>query len=81
MCSADVTPVTFIDDSAVPQRQNSLPDFSTKHTCRNFDAIVEWSWETERAVMWEDVGDATTWDPTLAKQEAGHSHGGKKHGG
>ncbi|KAK7180244.1 hypothetical protein PSPO01_13660 [Paraphaeosphaeria sporulosa] len=79
MCTADVTPVTFIDDSAVPRRQNSLPDFSTKHTCRNFDAIVAWSWETERAVMWEDVGDAATWDPTLAEQDVGHSHGSHKH--
>ncbi|KAL1591915.1 hypothetical protein SLS60_011507 [Paraconiothyrium brasiliense] len=81
MCSADVTPVTFIDDSAVPQRRNSLPDFSTKHTCRNFEEIVNWSWENERAIMWEDVGDATTWDPTSVEQEAGHSHESNKHDG
>lgn len=29
--------------------------------------------------MWEDMGDATTWDPALGN-EAGHSHGGHKGG-
>ncbi|KAF2647965.1 hypothetical protein K491DRAFT_583414, partial [Lophiostoma macrostomum CBS 122681] len=65
MCSGDVTPVTFYDDSNVPRRRNSFPDFSTRHTCRNFDALVKWNWETDRAVMWEDVGDAITWDAKI----------------
>jgi hypothetical protein len=73
MCTSDVTPVTFFDDSNVPQRRTPFPDFSTKHTCRDFDAIAEWSWRTERAVMWEDIGDATTWDPLVGKNAAGLS--------
>jgi hypothetical protein len=81
MCTADVTPVTFVDDSAVPMRRTSFPDFSTRHTCRNFDAISRWNWDTERAVMWEDVGDAVTWNPSLG-EEGGHAHGGgHKHDG
>lgn len=75
MCTADVTPVTFYDDSSIPERRLSLPDFSSKHMCRDFDAILAWSWDTERAVMWEDVGDAVTWDPKLGDQ-GGHDHGG-----
>ena len=73
MCSGDVTPVTFYDDSNVPQRRLSFPDFSTRHTCRNFDALVKWNWDTERAVMWEDVGDAITYDPKFG-DDGGHHH-------
>lgn len=75
MCTPDVTPVTFFDDSDVPQRRTPFPDFSTKHTCRDFDAIAEWSWSTERAVMWKDIGDATTW---VGKDAI--SHDARKHG-
>lgn len=73
MCTADLTPITFFDDSAVPRWRDSLPNFSTRHTCRNSDAIFKWNWEIERAVMWEDVGDATTWDPTVGR-EGVHGH-------
>lgn len=82
MCTSDVTPVTFFDDSDIPQRRTPFPDFSTKHTCRDFDAIAEWSWNTERAVMWEDIGNASTWKPSsVGKAAEGHSHDGHKREG
>lgn len=64
MCSADITPLLYYDDEAAPARVLSLPDFSTKHTCRNFDALMNWTWSTERVVMWEDVGNSTTYNPS-----------------
>ena len=55
MCTADVTPVTFYDN-ANPDRILPMPDFSTLHTCRNFDAILEWNGNNERSVDWDGVG-------------------------
>jgi len=77
MCTADVTPVTFVDERSAPMPRDSLPDFSTCHTCRNFDAILKWNWDTERAVMWEDVG-AVSWDPSLG-QEGEQANGSHAH--
>ncbi|KAK8859011.1 Tat pathway signal sequence [Apiospora arundinis] len=63
MCTSDVTPITFYDSEALPGRQYPLPDFSSLHTCRNFDAILEWNKNNPRAVMWEEVGNASTFRP------------------
>ncbi|KAK3936197.1 hypothetical protein QBC46DRAFT_412345 [Diplogelasinospora grovesii] len=60
MCTSDVTPITFFDSEALPGRKYPLPDFSSKHVCRDFDAVLDWSWKNPRAVMWEDIGDAVT---------------------
>lgn len=39
MCESDVTPITLY----VPDYQDDpTPDFSTMHTCRNFDRILEY---------------------------------------
>lgn len=66
MCTSDVTPITFYDSEALPGRQYPLPDFSSLHTCRNFDAILEWNKHNPRAVMWEEVGNASTFRPGSA---------------
>jgi hypothetical protein len=39
MCNADVTPIT---SNWVPWGPNPYPDFSTLHTCRDFDRIFEY---------------------------------------
>jgi hypothetical protein len=53
MCSTDVVPILFYDH---PLSQLPLPDFSTIHTCRNFDKILEWSYSNDRALDWDDIG-------------------------
>ncbi|KAM4057530.1 hypothetical protein HRG_014430 [Hirsutella rhossiliensis] len=40
MCNADITPVT---NSWHESAGVFGPDFDTRHTCRNFDAVVEWA--------------------------------------
>jgi len=60
MCYADVTPVTFYDPADQPNRKWPLPDFGTLHTCRDFDAIVEWSKGNPRAVAFDQMGLAST---------------------
>ena len=39
MCTADVTPIT---SNWVPWNAKPIPDFSTLHTCRNFESILEY---------------------------------------
>ncbi|KAK7192753.1 hypothetical protein DPSP01_006826 [Paraphaeosphaeria sporulosa] len=67
-CTSDTTPVLYYDDAAIPQRQFSFPDFSTKHTCRDFDKLMGWTWSTERMVLWEDVGNSTFHQPELSRE-------------
>jgi hypothetical protein len=40
MCTGDATPVLFEHDPTLPMGYRI--DFSTKHTCRNFDKMAEW---------------------------------------
>ena len=56
MCSSDVTPITFYDNEEIPERKLPMPDFSTLHTCRNFDEIVKWNANGERTVEWDEIG-------------------------
>jgi hypothetical protein len=41
MCKADMTPIILVppERSGVPV---PVPEFRTKHTCRNFDALASW---------------------------------------
>ncbi|KAF0319787.1 hypothetical protein GQ607_013038 [Colletotrichum asianum] len=43
MCYADVTPALFVDPLSNPLRRDALPNWSSMHTCRDFDAILEWN--------------------------------------
>lgn len=63
MCAADVTPVTYYD---TPYRPQPFADFSTKHTCRNFDAILDWSKQSPRAISLDEsyIGNSTVWNGT-----------------
>jgi hypothetical protein len=56
MCTGDVGPVPFYRDTN-PLNQFPLPDFSTRHQCRNFDKLLDWSHHNERALFWDQVGD------------------------
>ncbi|KAJ5944701.1 hypothetical protein N7516_004869 [Penicillium verrucosum] len=40
MCNADISPVTH---TWYESAQTFGPDFRTKHTCRNFEALLQWS--------------------------------------
>ncbi|KGO55314.1 Protein of unknown function DUF3328 [Penicillium expansum] len=42
MCHADTNLVStnWVAGSSLPH-----PNFNTKHTCRNFDAVVDWAWD------------------------------------
>lgn len=64
MCDSDVTPVTFYDNVLNPARKIPMPDFSTRHTCRDFNAVLEWNANNERTIQWNeiglDLGDAMT---------------------
>lgn len=42
MCVSDVSVITH---TWVTHRQIPLPDFSNRHKCRNFDAVIQWSKE------------------------------------
>ena len=56
MCDSDVTPVTFYDALSNPTRKLPMPDFSTLHTCRNFDAVLEWNANNDRTIQWDEIG-------------------------
>lgn len=56
MCEGDVTPITFYDNVLLPIRKLPMPDFNTLHTCRNFDAILEWNANNERTMQWDEMG-------------------------
>jgi hypothetical protein len=56
MCDCDVTPITFYDPLAMSQRELPMPDFNTLHTCRDFDAVLEWNNHNERMFQWDEIG-------------------------
>lgn len=39
MCQADIGLVTFTED----KESGLKPDYSTWHTCRNFDGVIDWA--------------------------------------
>lgn len=41
MCHADTN---LVSTNWVAGRQKPYPNFNTKHTCRDFNAIVDWAW-------------------------------------
>jgi hypothetical protein len=51
MCQADIGVFTF---TVYPELgdDDPWPDFSTLHTCRNFDGIRDWA--RSRAVTWDN---------------------------
>ncbi|KZF23302.1 hypothetical protein L228DRAFT_267311 [Xylona heveae TC161] len=61
MCNADISPVTHI---WYPSAQTFGPDFRTTHTCRNFDALLQWSLaRTTEAVKGKGTGMEKARDP------------------
>lgn len=56
MCQADVTPITFFNNLHLPSRKLPMPDFNTIHTCRNFDAVLDWNNNNERTIQWDEIG-------------------------
>jgi len=52
-----VGPIPFYDDTSNPAQQLPLPDFSTTHQCRNFEKLLDWSHNNDRALQWDEVGD------------------------
>ncbi|KAK1950792.1 hypothetical protein LY78DRAFT_664602 [Colletotrichum sublineola] len=68
-CQADVTPALFVDPLNNPLRRDALPNWSSMHTCRDFDAILDWNKHGPRSVRWRDAGANPSWDPTLEGAE------------
>ncbi|KAK2052153.1 hypothetical protein LY76DRAFT_671981 [Colletotrichum caudatum] len=68
-CQADVTPALFVDPLNNPLRRDALPNWSSMHTCRDFDAILDWNKHGPRSVRWRDAGPNPSWDPTLDEAE------------
>ncbi|KAK1975767.1 hypothetical protein LZ30DRAFT_604895 [Colletotrichum cereale] len=64
-CQADVTPALFVDPLENPRRRDALPNWSSMHTCRDFDAILDWNKHGPRSVRWRDAGANPSWDPTF----------------
>ncbi|ORY58076.1 uncharacterized protein BCR38DRAFT_460921 [Pseudomassariella vexata] len=73
MCTSDVTPITFFDSESLPGRQLPLPNFSSLHTCRNLDQILEWNMNNPNQVLWEETGNASTFKPNV-KTGPGHQN-------
>ncbi|KAK0619659.1 hypothetical protein B0T14DRAFT_430637 [Immersiella caudata] len=69
MCQADVTPALFYDPLEDPRRRDALPDWSSLHTCREFDAILDWNKNGPRSVRWRDAGPNPAWDPDFPGAE------------
>ncbi|KAH9229973.1 hypothetical protein K456DRAFT_1899252 [Colletotrichum gloeosporioides 23] len=85
MCYADVTPALFVDPLSNPLRRDALPNWSSMHTCRDFDAILDWNNHGPRSVRWRDAGANPAWDPNLEGAEQpfppeGHAEEGHHHG-
>ncbi|KAF3801243.1 hypothetical protein GCG54_00005397 [Colletotrichum gloeosporioides] len=85
MCYADVTPALFVDPLSNPLRRDALPNWSSMHTCRDFDAILDWNKHGPRSVRWRDAGANPAWDPNLEGAEQpfppeGHTDEGHHHG-
>ncbi|KAK1994771.1 hypothetical protein LX36DRAFT_583761 [Colletotrichum falcatum] len=68
-CQADVTPALFVDPLDNPLRRDALPKWSSMHTCRDFDAILDWNRHGPRSVRWRDAGANPSWDPSLEGAE------------
>ncbi|KAK6206898.1 hypothetical protein QIS74_13386 [Colletotrichum tabaci] len=68
-CQADVTPALFVDPLNNPLRRDALPNWSSMHTCRDFDAILDWNKHGPRSVRWRDAGANPSWDPALKGAE------------
>ncbi|KAL0939909.1 uncharacterized protein CTRU02_206519 [Colletotrichum truncatum] len=84
MCYADVTPALFVDPLSNPLRRDALPNWSSMHTCRDFDAILEWNKHGPRSVRWRDAGANPSWNPDLEGAEQpfppeGHGDGDHHH--
>ncbi|KAE9372881.1 hypothetical protein N431DRAFT_505168 [Stipitochalara longipes BDJ] len=71
MCYADVTPLVLFDPVRTPSVQLPVPNFSSIHTCRNFDEILDWNNNNPRSLTWEQVGNASTHKPDA--ENHGHS--------
>ena len=86
MCNADVTPAIFYDNLKDPRRRDGLPIWSTLHTCRDFDAILDWNKNGPRSMRWRDAGMNPAYDPSVKDAdkplstepvaEEGHHHHG-----
>lgn len=89
MCNSDISPVTdkWHDSAGV-----FGPDFNTRHTCKNFDNLLEWGLARTAAVRdRQDPGSETavdemnvmegsrlkTHEDNLRKAERHHGHGKK----
>jgi len=56
MCTSDVTPITFFDNEALSERKMPMPDFSSLHTCRNFEEVLWWYQNNDRTLEWDEIG-------------------------
>ncbi|TDZ30043.1 Cyclochlorotine biosynthesis protein O [Colletotrichum spinosum] len=84
MCYADVTPALFVDPLSNPRRRDALPNWSSMHTCRNFDAILDWNKHGPRSVRWRDAGTNPSWNPDVEDADPpfppeGHGDGDHHH--
>ncbi|KAI0395030.1 hypothetical protein F5Y17DRAFT_457425 [Xylariaceae sp. FL0594] len=52
MCSADVTPVVYINDPSRPAGRRA--DFNLPRKCRNYSKIQEWAMEHRSHAWWDD---------------------------
>ncbi|KAK0379999.1 hypothetical protein CLIM01_02626 [Colletotrichum limetticola] len=68
-CQGDVTPALFVDPLNNPKRRDALPNWSSMHTCRDFDAILDWNKHGPRSVRWRDAGPNPSWDPSVEGAE------------
>lgn len=48
MCASDVSVFTY---HAAPGKQAPLPDYESKHVCRNFDKIKQWATDNAMPAM------------------------------
>ncbi|KAH8427285.1 oxidase ustYa family protein [Aspergillus melleus] len=79
MCHADITPVTH---TWYATAQTFGPDFGTRHMCRDFDALLQWSLaRTTDAVKGKGTGGETAMDPQSVIPGSLQETGGMIHAG
>ncbi|KAK0625826.1 hypothetical protein B0T14DRAFT_421374, partial [Immersiella caudata] len=80
MCNADISPVT---STWYETAQTFGPNFRTLHTCKNLDALLEWSLKrTTDARKGQGPGSETAKDPGMVVdgERGGLATGGHEHG-
>lgn len=79
MCNSDITPVPL---TWYQSAKTFGPDFRTTHTCRDFEALLQWSLtRTSTSIKDKGSGVESAKDPSMVMPGSLHGSDALSHGG